>query len=1214
MTDALAPVPLQFPTARCAGSSPTVDIFRNRERRVLPDDGILRGNFRSFSYDVEKSGTVLVMHGNTATGQTIRANVSGINPYFMIAIEKHTDVSALVRELNSALTVASLFGSFQRSVQEWCTCKCRHTCRCTPLQPVQRVSTFEGRGIRSAGPRAGYDFQETQTFLKVEVHNPRMVSVACDLLHKCVRSPEEVLGYVVESQNRVKEEHDFVFDEDGQSVVPVKIRKKLKNALAECQPFFQHAAAPGGATASTGTHIQTPNLSDATKRTLERVMTEFPTYTQLGQNLEVFEADVNFPVRACIELGIFPEEWVCFTDAVVRDDTLLGSGWPRILVYASASQVYRDPNEETQLVKPPQIVLSVDAEMDNVGSFPVPEKEPILKICAVASDPFNDQPGEHLYKYTFQLKESAIEALDTHEWVWSFDNEASMLVAFSRFLQVMQPDAITGWNVEDFDFKYFLRRADVLGVPECAYFTRHPEKKATIRETEFESDAHGNLKLSHLRGEGLFSWDLLTSFKKNTQFPLTSYALNAVALKVLGESKQDVSYGEIHGLQQTPEGRERLRQYCIQDCVLPIRMIHKLALFMKETAFASMNGVPLQNIVSNGMQIRVKALFYRESAANTPRECFLTRTPEQIQQHSEFWYPGAFVVDPVSALHKGGVPVLDFASLYPSVIRAGNMCIQTFLTPEQADAAIEEGRLSEEDIIRRCDPSGRLNMCFVKNSVYDGLTPRVVRKLLKRRKAIKKLMKTAKDEGNASLALIYDMLQQAVKVNANSVYGALGAAVSCASCPWVAFAVTYEGQCLIRSCIAYVKEHCPTFTVVYGDTDSIFVLVPPDYSPERAATECIELAHNITKHLRAHYHGDEADAIDLEFEKVYFPLLLVSKKKYAGILFEMKHDKLVRKGISISGMEDKRRDSSAIVGETLSTCLNLLLTSTGTDDERVQLVAKHVATIEEQIRTNQLPLDKLVETRQLRKARRDYLGKDTSIPLHVMLVEKLKERNGADNAPKSGDRVEMLFVDRPKKSRKSSGVEDPWYAVANNMHPSYEHYVLNRMYPTVIRVLTPILAPSTGGGTPEERKRKATDRFYEVMRNVTRPRLLSMHRATTQQPTRGFAALVRKRKRCQLCGNIADGSVCTAHTAAERAEYQAVVDEHVARVRNVRAETWNTCYTCAHGDNSAVPALSDVEDIATRIPCKSTACPTYSVREGIAHPNNKVWVDHVRPS
>eukprot|EP00879_Flechtneria_rotunda_P030500 GHRR01033138.1.p1 GENE.GHRR01033138.1~~GHRR01033138.1.p1 ORF type:complete len:290 (+),score=81.65 GHRR01033138.1:366-1235(+) len=237
---------------------------------------------------------------------------------------------------------------------------------------------------------------------------------------------------------------------------------------------------------------------------------------------------------------------------------------------------------------------------------------------------------------------------------------------------------------------------------------------------------------------------------------------------------------------------------------------------------------------------------------------------------------------------------------------AHNLCYTTLLAPGQ------EQQLPPEAYGR--SPSGD---CFVKASVCQGILPEILQELLGARKRAKADLKKESDPFKRA---VLDGRQLALKVSANSVYGFTGATVGKMPCLQISSTTTAYGRTMIEATRNWVEsEFCTAkgykadAQVIYGDTDSVMVnFKTADVS------EAMQLGQQAANLISQKF----PPPVKLEFEKVYYPYLLMNKKRYAGLLWT-KPDKWDR--MDSKGIETVRRDNCELVRNMVATSLDKIL-------------------------------------------------------------------------------------------------------------------------------------------------------------------------------------------------------------------------------------------------------------------------------------------------
>jgi DNA polymerase delta subunit 1 len=331
-----------------------------------------------------------------------------------------------------------------------------------------------------------------------------------------------------------------------------------------------------------------------------------------------------------------------------------------------------------------------------------------------------------------------------------------------------------------------------------------------------------------------------------------------VCAEYLGQQKEDVHHSIISDLQNgSDEDRHRLAVYCLKDAKLPWLLMNKLSVLINYIEMARVTGVPMSFLISRGQQIKVYSMILRK--CRNEKLLVPTVKTSGTPAGTDVGYEGATVLDPIKSYYQVPIATLDFASLYPSIMMAYNLCYST-LVPQADVAKLDPSTYKRSD-------NGHV---FVHSHVKKGILPTILEELLAARKRAKKDMKNAPNEFERA---VQNGRQLALKVSANSVYGFTGATVGQLPCVPIASSVTSYGRFLLERTKAFVEE---TYTkangyehdavVVYGDTDSVMVKfgTPTVAETFPLAIEAASKASDIFP-----------DPIQLEFEKVYFPYLLM---------------------------------------------------------------------------------------------------------------------------------------------------------------------------------------------------------------------------------------------------------------------------------------------------------------------------------------------------
>lgn len=566
-----------------------------------------------------------------------------------------------------------------------------------------------------------------------------------------------------------------------------------------------------------------------------------------------------------------------------------------------AVMTYRDliahkPEGEWAKMAPLRI-LSFDIECaGRKGVFPEANQDPVIQIANIVTRYGEKKP---FVRNVFCLDTTS---LIVNTQIFEFNKEETMLSKWRDFLEEVDPDIIIGYNISNFDFPYLLDRADHLKVKNFSQWTRLKSIHSQAKTSNFSSKQMGNRDTKATNTNGRLQLDLLQLVQRDHQ--LRSYTLNSVCAQFLGEQKEDVHHTMITELfNGTPESRRRLAVYCLKDAYLPQRLMDKLSCLENYTEMARVTGVPFNYLLSRGQQVKFISQLFRKALEQK------LVIPNLSSAGSEEQYEGATVIEPTRGYYSVPIATLDFASLYPSIIQAHNLCYTTLLKKDVLEALNLQ---KDEDYI--VTPNGDM---FVTAKQRKGLLAQILEELLTARKQAKKELAIETDPFKKA---VLNGRQLALKISANSVYGLTGATVGKVPCLAIASSTTSYGRQMIEKTKAEVEAkytiangYSHDAQVIYGDTDSVMV----KFGVKELA-EAMRLGEEAAQYVSSKF----VKPIKLEFEKVYFPYLLINKKRYAGLYWTNpdKYDKMDTKGI-----ETVRRDNCRLVQNVIETVLRMIL-------------------------------------------------------------------------------------------------------------------------------------------------------------------------------------------------------------------------------------------------------------------------------------------------
>ncbi|KAM3750541.1 hypothetical protein ACB098_04G044200 [Castanea mollissima] len=731
-----------------------------------------------------------------------------------------------------------------------------------------------------------------------------------------------------------------------------------------------------------------------------------------------YESNVLFALRFMIDCNIVGGNWI-EVPAGKYKKTAKNLSYCQLEFDCLYSDLISHAPEGEFSKMAPFRVLSFDIECaGRKGHFPEPNHDPVIQVANLVTLQGEDQP---FIRNVMTLKScSPIVGVD----VMAFDTEREVLLAWRDFIREVDPDIIIGYNICKFDLPYLIERAETLEIAEFPMLGRIRNSRVRVKDTTFSSRQMGTRESKEVTIEGRVQFDLLQAMQRD--YKLSSYSLNSVSAHFLSEQKEDVHHSIISDLQNgNAETRRRLAVYCLKDAYLPQRLLDKLMFIYNYVEMARVTGVPISFLLSRGQSIKVLSQLLRKSKQ---RGLVIPNVKQAGSEQGT--YEGATVLEAKAGFYEKPIATLDFASLYPSIMMAYNLCYCTLVTPEDA----RKLNLPPECVNKT--PSGET---FVKSNLQKGILPEILEELITARKRAKADLKEAKDP---LVKAVLDGRQLALKISANSVYGFTGATIGQLPCLEISSSVTSYGREMIEHTKKLVEDKFTMLggyehnaEVIYGDTDSVMV---------QFGVDNVEAAMNLGREAAEYISGTFIKPIKLEFEKVYYPYLLISKKRYAGLLWTKpeKFDKMDTKGI-----ETVRRDNCLLVKNLVTECLHKILI-----DRDIPGAVQYVKNTISDLLMNRMDLSLLVITKGLTKTGDDYEVKAA----HVELAERMRKRDAA-TAPNVGDRVPYVIIKAAKGAKAYEKSEDPIYVLENNIPIDPQYYLENQISKPLLRIFEPIL-------------------------------------------------------------------------------------------------------------------------------------------------------------
>jgi DNA polymerase delta subunit 1 len=468
----------------------------------------------------------------------------------------------------------------------------------------------------------------------------------------------------------------------------------------------------------------------------------------------------------------------------------------------------------------------------------------------------------------------------------------------------------------------------------------------------------------------------------------------------------------------------------------------KLDTLVNARGMADVCKVPMEYVLRRGQGIKIfSAVVYYASQ----RDQILRTLSSSDSYEFGDGYEGAIVLPPKIGMYLDQpISVLDFNSLYPTNMISYNLSPDTLVCKREFDnegtkighegvkmeevAVLKEKYVLEEVEYDTKDAKGVVigkTICtFVQpndDPMTVGVLPKTLDILLKKRKEFKEKMEDQQyDEAQRS---VFNGLQLAYKVVANSVYGQTGSRTSPIRKLCVAACTTAAGRKALNLAKTIVETEYKA-EVIYGDTDSIFIRFPTQDLAESISLG-ISAGKRITSQCRKPYK--------IAYEKTFFPFILFCRKRYVGMMYE--EDPAAKPKRKSMGIVLKRRDNAPIVKDVYGGALDVLMQEKDVRKAQAFVTQKLVDVLE-----NRVPLEKFIVSKSLRD---DY--KNPGQIAHRVLADRMESRDPG-TAPKVGDRLQFVFVAENKdKGKQGERIEEVGYVKAKGLTPDTAFYITNQI-------------------------------------------------------------------------------------------------------------------------------------------------------------------------
>lgn len=573
-----------------------------------------------------------------------------------------------------------------------------------------------------------------------------------------------------------------------------------------------------------------------------------------------------------------------------------------------------------------------------------------------------------------------------------YATERACLLAFLAWLAAYDPDVLIGWNLVQFDLWVLTQLCRRHGV---RFTLGRANQTVSWREDGTDSERR------YITIPGRVALDGIELLKAAT-FQFDSFALENVARRMLGEGKLLTGAGRGEDIAALFENDKRaLAAYNLRDCELVWDIFSSAGLLEFAVERSQLTGLLMDRIGGS------VASFEFAYLPRLHRSGYVAPNLGELQ--SDIVSPGGYVMDSRPGIYDN-VLVLDFKSLYPSIIRSFKIDPCGFWLAQHQE-------LDGEQVV-----PGFNGARFAKQG---HILPGIIADLWRARDRAKK-------EQNAPLS-------QAIKIIMNSFYGVLGSTGCRFFDPRVSSSITLRGHEIIQRSRDWIEKK--GYQVIYGDTDSVFVWLDRDCAPVEARGIGQALAAGLNdwwqRELAEKYGTDSA--LEIEFETHYLRFLMPtiraskkgevsekgSKKRYAGVVERDGNKHLVFKGL-----ETVRTDWTPLAKHFQEDLYSRVFYHQDYAESVRSLVASVLAGECD---------EELVYRKRLRRQLHEY---QKNVPPHIRAARAVETLSGGKEKLRRGDWIEyVITVNGPEPLHYRQSAID------------YQHYIDRQLRPVADSIL-----------------------------------------------------------------------------------------------------------------------------------------------------------------
>ncbi|KAK0061049.1 DNA polymerase alpha catalytic subunit [Biomphalaria pfeifferi] len=660
---------------------------------------------------------------------------------------------------------------------------------------------------------------------------------------------------------------------------------------------------------------------------------------------------------------------------------------------------------------------------------PAPKENFQQHFCVIS------KPADLIYPFDFR---DQVKKMAKKMKVDIMPAERGLLGYLLAKIHAFDPDLIVGHDIFGFDIDLLLHRISANKIP-------HWSKISRLKRTSMPKLTQNHSRVTFAEKAavcGRLMCDIQISAKELIR--CRSYDLTELASQIIKTKREEVDSDHIREMFSSSPKLLKLIELSLLDSLYILQIMYELNAMPLALQITNICGNILSRTLLGGRSERNEWLLlhaFHKKQYICPDKEYKKKQVAPIAEEEEDVdqvlskkaangkrkpaYSGGLVLEPKKGFYDTFILLLDFNSLYPSIIQEYNICFTTISRSVEGSTQNE----AEDDMLA--------NIVLPSSDLEPGVLPTEIRKLVDSRRQVKALMK---GDLTAEQMMQYDIRQKALKLTANSMYGCLGFTFSRFYAKPLAALVTSKGREILLKTKDLVQSL--NLDVIYGDTDSIMINTNiTDFD------QVYKIGNKVKNEVNKLYR-----LLEIDIDGVFKSMLLLKKKKYAALSITKGPDGQIVTHQEMKGLDIVRRDWCVLAKEAGQYVISQIFSGESRETV-VDKIHSYLQDIGDKVRSGEVLLESFYITKQLTKNPEDYPD-SKSLP-HVQVAMRYNTKSG--KKLKAGDTVPYIICEDGSTMSATQRAYHPDELAKNeNLKIDVKYYLAHQIHPVVARLCDPI--------------------------------------------------------------------------------------------------------------------------------------------------------------